>query len=102
MYTSSLHQKIIAYFITLNSTNYLIKRTYIPQPIHITENEPSKSSGFIGQTAGKVVATKKDAKDSDTIDDWNEKDVFLKSWISSTLTEESMHLIVSCSSANEM
>ncbi|KAH0777089.1 hypothetical protein KY290_008500 [Solanum tuberosum] len=64
--------------------------------------EPSKSSCSTGQTAGKVVKVKKDAKDSGTIDDWKEKDVLLRSWISSTLTEESMHLIVGCSTAKEM
>ncbi|KAH0698700.1 hypothetical protein KY284_012915 [Solanum tuberosum] len=62
-----------------------MKQTYL-----ITENEPSKNSCSTGQTAGKVVEVEKDAKDSDTIVDWKEKDVLLRSWISSTLTENSM------------
>ena len=37
--------------------------------------ELSKSSCSTGQTARKVVAVRKDAKDSGTIDDWKEKDV---------------------------
>ena len=96
-----IHQIIIACSTKLKPATYLIKRTHISQLIHITKNEPNKSSCFTGQTAGKVVAVKKDAKYSGTIDDWKEKDVLLKSWISSTLTEEST-LIVGCSTAKEM
>lgn len=33
---------------------------------------------------------------------WEEKDVLLRSWISGTMTEESMYLIVGCFSAKEM
>ena len=75
-------------FIKLKPANYLIKRTHIFQLIQIIENEPSKNRFFTRQTARKVVAAKKDAKDSETIDDWKEKDVFLNSWISSTLTKK--------------
>ncbi|KAH0665562.1 hypothetical protein KY285_026768 [Solanum tuberosum] len=53
-------------------------------------------------TVGKVVAVEKDAKDSGTIDDWKEKDMLLRSWISGTLTKESMYLTVGCSTAKEM
>ncbi|KAH0775074.1 hypothetical protein KY290_012211 [Solanum tuberosum] len=63
--------------------------------------EPRKSSCSTGQTAWEVVAVKKNAKDSGTIDYWKEKDVLLRSWISGTLTEESMHLIVGCSTAKK-
>lgn len=95
MSTSSLHQLIAACSIKLKPTNYLIWRTQISQLIRVMKltyliYEPSKSSCSTRQTAGKVVAIEKDAKDSGTIDDWKEKDVLLKSWISSTLTEESM------------
>ncbi|KAH0699085.1 hypothetical protein KY285_013550 [Solanum tuberosum] len=102
MSTSLLHQLIVACSNKLKPTNYLIKRTHISQLIHITENEPSKSSCSIGQTDGKVVAVKKDAKYSGIIDDWKEKDMLLRSWISSTLTEESMYLTVGCSIAKEV
>ena len=78
METSSLHQIIVSCFIKLRPANYLIKRTQISQLIHITKNEPSKSSCFTGQML-KVVAAKKDAKDSGTIDDWMEKNVLLRS-----------------------
>uniref|UniRef100_M1BN43 PAE n=1 Tax=Solanum tuberosum TaxID=4113 RepID=M1BN43_SOLTU len=64
--------------------------------------EPSKSSCSTGQTVGKVVKVMKDAKDSGTIDDWKERDVLLRSWISSTLTEENMYLIVGCSTAKKV
>ncbi|KAH0717546.1 hypothetical protein KY285_013577 [Solanum tuberosum] len=74
-----------------------MQQTYL-----ITENEPSKSSCSTGQTAGKVVEVEKDAKYSGTIDDWKEKDVLLRSWISDTLTEGNMYLIVGCSTANDM
>jgi len=33
---------------------------------------------------------------------WEEKDVLLRTWISGTMTEESMYLIVGCSTAQEM
>lgn len=102
MLTSSLHQIIVACSIKLKPANYLIKRTHISQLIQITENEPSKSSCSTGQIARKVVAVRKDAKDSGTIDDWKKKDVLLRSWISSTLAEESMHLIVGCLTVKEM
>ena len=84
MLTSLLHQLIVACCVKSKPANYLIKRTHISQLIHITENEPSKSSFSTGQTIGKVVAVEKDAKDSDIINDWKEKDVLLMSWISST------------------
>ncbi|KAH0645347.1 hypothetical protein KY284_033231 [Solanum tuberosum] len=102
MSTSSLHQLIAACSIKLKPANYLIKRTQTSQLIHITENEPSKSSCSTGHAVGKVVAVKNYAKDSGTINDWKEKDVLLKSYISSTLTEENMYLIVGCSTAKEM
>ncbi|KAH0730858.1 hypothetical protein KY289_002046 [Solanum tuberosum] len=102
MSTSSLLQLIAACSIKLKPSNYLIKRTQISQLIQITENEPSKCSCFTRQTAGKVVAVENDAKDSGNIDDWKEKDVLLRSWISGTLTEESMYLIVGCSAAKKI
>ncbi|KAH0696076.1 hypothetical protein KY289_013558 [Solanum tuberosum] len=105
MLTSSLHQLIVACSIKSKPTNY----TQISQLIHvmkqtylITENEPSKTSCSTGQTAGKVVEVEKDAKDSDTIADWKEKNLLLRSWISSTLTENSMYLIVGCLTTKEM
>ncbi|KAH0707717.1 hypothetical protein KY289_012793 [Solanum tuberosum] len=106
MSTSSLHQLITACSIKLKPTNYLIWRTQISQLIQVMKltylvYEPSKSSCSTGQTAGEVVAVKKDAKDSGTIDYWKEKDVLLRSWISDTLTEESMHLIMGCSTAKK-
>ncbi|KAH0635921.1 hypothetical protein KY285_035607 [Solanum tuberosum] len=64
--------------------------------------EPSKSSCSSGQTVREVIAVEKDAKDSGAIDDWKEKDVLLRSWISGTLTEEIMYLIAGCSTAKEM
>ncbi|KAH0656282.1 hypothetical protein KY285_031164 [Solanum tuberosum] len=105
MSTFSLHQIIVACSIKSKPTNY----TQISQLIHvmkqtylITKNEPSKNNCSTGQTAGKVVKVEKDAKDSDNIVDWKEKDALLKSWISSSLTEKSMHLIVGCSTAKEV
>ena len=77
MSTSLLHQIIVACSIKLKLTNYLIKRTQISQLIHITENQPGNDSCLTGQTIGKVVAAKKDAKYSGSIDDCKEKDVFL-------------------------
>ncbi|KAH0647510.1 hypothetical protein KY290_033507 [Solanum tuberosum] len=107
MSTSSLHQLIAACSIKSKSTNYLIWRTQISQLIQVMKltyliYEPSKSSCSTGQTVGKVVKVMKDAKDSGTIDDWKEKDVLLRSWISSTLTEENMYLIVGCSTAKKV
>uniref|UniRef100_M0ZT10 Uncharacterized protein n=1 Tax=Solanum tuberosum TaxID=4113 RepID=M0ZT10_SOLTU len=36
------------------------------------------------------------------LDDWEEKDVLLRSWISGTLTEESVYLILGSSTTKEM
>ncbi|KAH0716921.1 hypothetical protein KY285_012952 [Solanum tuberosum] len=65
-------------------------------------DEPTKNTCSTGQTVEKVVAVEKDVEDINNINDWEEKDVFLRSWISGTLTEESMYLIVGCSTAKEM
>ncbi|KAH0650517.1 hypothetical protein KY284_030429 [Solanum tuberosum] len=59
-----------------------------------TENEPTKGTCSTGQATEKAVAVEKGAEDNNIIDDWEEKDVLLRSWISGTLTEESMYLIV--------
>ena len=50
----------------------------------------------------KTVASEKGAEDINIVDDWEEKDVLLRSWISGTLTEESMYLIVGYSTVKEM
>ena len=68
----------------------------------ITTTEPDRSTCSIGKTAEKTVAVEKDAEDSGSVDDWEEKDVLLRSWISGTLTEESMYLIVGYETAKEM
>lgn len=39
----------------------------------------------IGQTVEKVVVVMKDVVDNNNIDDWEEKNVLLRSWISDTL-----------------
>ena len=44
----------------------------------------------------------KGAEDNNIVDDWEDKDRLWMSWISGTLTEESMYLIVGCSTSNEM
>ena len=77
-------------------------RTHISQLIHILENEPSKSRCATGKTAREVVAAKNNAKASDNIDDWKEKKVLLRSWISNTLIEENTQVIMGYSSAKEM
>ena len=64
--------------------------------------KPRKQTCSTGQTTEKTVAGEKGAKDSNIIDKWEEKDVLLRSWISGTLTEEIMYLIVGCSTAKEM
>ena len=64
--------------------------------------EQHKGTCSTGQTIEKTVAGEKGAKDSNIIDKWEEKDVLLRSWISGTLTEEIMYLIVGCSTAKEM
>ena len=43
--------------------------------------EPRKEIGSTGQTTEKTVAGEKGAEDSNIIDDWEEKDVLLRSWI---------------------
>ena len=65
-----------------------MKQTYL-----ISENEPSKNSCSTGQTAGKVVEVEKNSKDSDTIDDWKEKNVLLRfqaSWTGNKFSEQSI------------
>ena len=64
--------------------------------------EPPKDTCSTGKTIEETVAGEKGAEDNNIVDDWEEKDVLLRSWISGTLTEESMYLIVGCSTAKEM
>ena len=64
--------------------------------------ETHKATCSTGQTLEKTAAGEKDAEDTNIVDDWEEKDVLLRSWILGTLTEESMYLIVVCSTATEM
>ncbi|KAH0767910.1 hypothetical protein KY285_003781 [Solanum tuberosum] len=64
--------------------------------------EPPKDTCSTGKTTEETVAGEKGAKDNNIVDDWEEKDVLLSSWISGTLTEESIYLIVGCSTAKEM
>ena len=64
--------------------------------------EPRKETYSTGQTTEKTIAGEKGAEDSNIIDDWEEKDVLLRSWISGTLIEENMYLIVGCSTAKKM
>ena len=45
---------------------------------------------------------RKGAEDNNTVDDWEDKDMLRRSWISGTLTEESMYLIVGYSTVKEM
>lgn len=74
-----------------------MKLTYL-----ITEIEPSKNSCFTRQTIREVVAVKKDVKDSDTIDDFTEKYVLLRSWIADSLIEGNIYLIVGWSTVKEI
>ena len=73
----------------------VIRLTYL-----ITKSRKETCSS--GQTTEKTVAGEKGAKDSNIIDKWEEKDVLLRSWISGTLTEEIMYLIVGYSTVKEM
>ena len=41
-------------------------------------------------------------EDNNIVDDWEDKDMLRRTWISGTLTEERMYLIVGCSTAKEM
>ena len=41
-------------------------------------------------------------EDNNIVDDWEDKDMLRMSWISGTLTEESMYLTVGYSTAKEM
>ena len=44
----------------------------------------------------------KGVEENNIVDDWEDKDMLRRTWISGTLTEESMYLIVVCSTATEM
>ena len=50
----------------------------------------------------KTVTGEKGAEDNNIVDEWEEKDVLLRSWISGTLIEENMYLIVGCLTAKDM
>ena len=50
----------------------------------------------------KIVIDEKSVEDKNIVDECKEKDVLLRSWISGTLIEENMYLIVGCSTAKEM
>jgi len=58
----------------------------------ITEEDTSSSDKNSGKTSDKGSEN----------DDREEKDVLLRSWISGTLSEETMYLIVGCNTAKEM
>ena len=77
----------------MNRLIQVMRLTYL-----ITETH--KATCSTGQTLEKTAAGEKD--DTNIIDEWEEKNVLLRSWISGTLTEESMYLIVGCSTAKEM
>ena len=79
----------------MNQLIQVMRLTYL-----ITETH--KATCSTGQTLEKTAAGEKDAEDTNIVDDWEEKDVLLRSWISGTLTEESMYLIVGYSTAKEM
>ena len=79
----------------MNQLIQVMRLTYL-----ITETH--KATCSTGQTLEKTAAGEKDAEDTNIVDDWEEKDVLLRSWISGTLTEESMYLIVGYSTVKEM
>ena len=79
----------------MNQLIQVMRLTYL-----ITETRQATYS--TGQTPEKTAEGENDAEDTNIVDDWEEKDVLLRSWISGTLTEESMYLIVGCSTAEEM
>ena len=66
----------------------------------ITETRQATYS--TGQTLEKTAEGENDAEDTNIVDDWEDKDMLRRSWISSTLIEESMCSIVGCSTSNEM
>ena len=45
---------------------------------------------------------RKGAEDNNIVDEWEDKGMLRMSWISGTLIEESMYLIVGCSTSKEM
>ncbi|XP_015169970.1 uncharacterized protein [Solanum tuberosum] len=105
--TSSLHHLIASVSIKLKPSNYLIWRTQMLQLIQvmrltylirdepktiITEEDTSSSDKNSGKTSDKGSEN----------DDREEKDVLLRIWISGTLSEETMYLIVGYNTAKEM
>ena len=64
--------------------------------------ETHKATCSTGQTLEKTAAGEKDAEDTNIVDDWEEKDVLLRSQIPGILTKKNMYLIVGCSTAEEM
>ncbi|KAH0753619.1 hypothetical protein KY290_023889 [Solanum tuberosum] len=95
--TSSLHHLIAACLVKLKPTNYLIWRTQIMQLMQVMKvTNLIKGERQSSTTDGKEKLIKgKEKEDLESL--WEEKDVLLRTWISRTMTEESMYLIVGCS-----
>ncbi|KAH0746164.1 hypothetical protein KY285_007821 [Solanum tuberosum] len=93
---SSLHQLITICPIKLKPSNYLVWRTQILQLI-----KTLKATSIIKDEAPSE--TIENAQGEPSLNpkflDWEERDVLVRSWISSTMTEESMSLIIGCSTA---
>lgn len=63
----------------------------------IEEEKPDK--GNSSATDGKEKSIEEKTSE---VNDWDERDVLLRTWISGTMTKESMYLIVGCTIAKEM
>ncbi|KAH0646954.1 hypothetical protein KY284_034838 [Solanum tuberosum] len=91
--TSSLHHLISSCSIKLKPTNYLIWRTQMSQLIQVMRltyliTEPPKGTCSTKQTTEKVVALEKGVEDNNIVDDWEEKDVLLRSYLQPTKDKE--------------
>ncbi|KAH0655099.1 hypothetical protein KY290_030901 [Solanum tuberosum] len=100
--TSSLHHLIVACPFKLKPTNYLIWRTQIMQLMQVMKvTNLIKGERQSSTTYGKEKMSEgKEKEDLETL--WEEKDVWLRTWISGNMIEESMYLTVGCSIEQEM
>ncbi|KAH0679281.1 hypothetical protein KY284_020366 [Solanum tuberosum] len=100
--TSSLHHLIDACPVKLKPTNYLVWRTHIMQLMQVMKvTNLIKGERQSSTTDGKEnIIEGKETEDLESL--WEKKDVLLRTWISGTMTKESMYLIVGCSTAQDM
>ena len=83
----------------MEDTNDLVDST---DEIKWNHHRTTLSDLFQGTDYWEKCNRRKGAEDNNIVDDWEDKDMLRRSWISGTLREEIMYLTVGYSTAKEM